>query len=590
MSINKVETAATDRPTANRRPIKRALISVFNKEGLTELATALHNSGVTIVSTGSTATAIKTAGVPVTLVEQVTGSPEILEGRVKTLHPAIHAGLLADTRKDTHLTQLADLDIQPFDLVVGNLYPFSQLVGTGLTNNELVEQVDIGGPAMLRAAAKNHASVAAVLDPEQYDQVIAALNNGGFTRDERRKLAAKVFETTAEYDADVARWLTHLVDSAANSEETEDIGDIVYSDPGDDSFDPADAEFVAVDADSTGTTTNSAAAAGRRATIASELSEDASLARIELRYGENPHQKAALIPDGSGSGLANAQLLQGKPMSFNNYVDADAAWRAAWDQLDPAVAIVKHANPCGIAAASDIADAYHLAFATDPVSAYGSVVAANRTVTGALAEQMAKVFTEVIVAPGYTPEALATLAAKKNLRVLEAEPPGESPQVEERRISGGLLIQDTDRYQAEGDDPANWTQVAGPKVEFGEASSADLLADLAFAWRAVRAAKSNAILLARDGAAIGIGMGQVNRVDSCRLAVGRAAEFCGGAEGSVAASDAFFPFADGLEILLDAGVRAVVEPGGSVRDAEVIAAADAAGVPLFFTGVRHFYH
>lgn len=563
MGQQKVEVSAQDRPLEDKRAVKRALISVFNKAGLPELVTALHDSGVEIVSTGSTAKTIEAAGSPVTLVEQVTGSPEILEGRVKTLHPAIHAGLLADTRKSSHLNQLAQLDITPFDLVIGNLYPFSELVETSLSDDELVEQIDIGGPAMLRAAAKNHASVAAIIDPSQYPAVITALENGGFTYAQRRALAARVFDTTARYDADIARWL-----SAANASGPE-CAVAICSTP------PEAVNYQATDA-----------VGG----LDGALGEDAGLARVELRYGENPHQKAALVPDGTAGGLANAHQLQGKAMSFNNYVDADAAWRAAWDQLDPAVAIVKHANPCGIAAASDIADAYRLAFDTDPVSAYGSVVAANRTVTEQMAQQMSKVFTEVVVAPGYTDGAKQVLSAKTNLRVLQAEPPQDAIGVEERRISGGLLIQDVDRYQAEGDDPANWTQVAGPGVDVNDPSNAQLLADLAFAWRAVRAAKSNAILLARDGAAVGIGMGQVNRVDSCKLAVARATEFCGGAQGAVAASDAFFPFADGLALLIDAGVKAVVQPGGSMRDAEVIAAADKADIPMFFTGVRHFYH
>lgn len=558
MSQDRVEVSAPDLPSANRRPIRRALVSVFDKDGLPELISALVDNQVEIVSTGSTAKAIAALGAPVTQVEQVTGQKEILEGRVKTLHPAIHAGLLADTRKTDHLAQLAELGFAPFDLVVGNLYPFAKLVGSALTDDQLVEQIDIGGPAMLRAAAKNHVSVAAVVDPSQYQTILAALADGGFTNEQRRVLAAKVFDTTAQYDAEIARWLTGAGGSST--------------------FSSAGIDADSTDGDSTALVSDDA------------LLEDAKIARLELRYGENPHQKAALIPDGSTGGLANAQQLQGKAMSFNNYVDADAAWRAAWDQLDPAVAIVKHANPCGIAAASDIADAYRLAFDTDPVSAYGSVVAANRTVTGKMAEQMAKVFTEVVVAPGFTDEALQVLGAKTNLRVLKVEPPSDAHLIEERRISGGLLVQDVDRYQADGDDPANWQQVAGPAVDINGSANKTLVSDLAFAWRAVRAAKSNAILLARDGAAIGIGMGQVNRVDSCKLAVARATEFCGGAVGSVAASDAFFPFADGLAVLIAAGVKAVVQPGGSVRDAEVIAAADQAGVPMFFTGVRHFYH
>jgi phosphoribosylaminoimidazolecarboxamide formyltransferase/IMP cyclohydrolase len=528
-----------------QRPVRRALLSVYDKTGLVELATALHEAGVELVSTGSTAARIAEAGVSVTKVEDLTGFPECLEGRVKTLHPRVHAGILADTRKPDHLAQLAELEIETFELVVVNLYPFAATVASGAAPDAVVEQIDIGGPSMVRAAAKNHPSVAVVVDPARYDDVAAAVRAGGFTFAERKRLAAAAFAHTAQYDVAVASWFAsaYAPDDAARENGMPDF----------------------------------AGATWERADV--------------LRYGENPHQKAALYTrtDG-GSGLAQATQLHGKAMSYNNYVDADAAWRAAHDHDEPAVAIIKHANPCGIAVGADVAEAHAKAHATDPVSAFGGVIAANRVITRAAAEQIAPVFTEVVVAPGFEPEALEVLQAKKNIRLLVVEGAPTAP-VELRPVSGGLLVQEVDRFQAEGDDPASWTLAAGDPAD--EAT----LADLVFAWRAVRAAKSNAILLASGGAAVGIGMGQVNRVDSCRLSVERANTLAEGesgpverARGAVAASDAFFPFADGLQVLLDAGVRAVVQPGGSIRDEEVVEAAKAAGVTMYLTGTRHFAH
>jgi phosphoribosylaminoimidazolecarboxamide formyltransferase/IMP cyclohydrolase len=528
-----------------QRPVKRALLSVYDKTGLVELATALHAAGVELVSTGSTAARIADAGVPVTKVEDLTGFPECLEGRVKTLHPRVHAGILADTRKPEHLAQLAELEIEAFELVVVNLYPFAATVASGAAPDAVVEQIDIGGPSMVRAAAKNHPSVAVVVDPARYDDVAAAVRAGGFTFAQRKRLAAAAFAHTAQYDVAVASWFAsaYAPDDAARESSMPDF----------------------------------AGATWERADV--------------LRYGENPHQKAALYTRTDGaSGLAQATQLHGKAMSYNNYVDADAAWRAAHDHDEPAVAIIKHANPCGIAVGTDVAEAHAKAHATDPVSAFGGVIAANRVITKAAAEQIAPVFTEVVVAPGFEPEALEVLQAKKNIRLLVVEG-AATAAVELRPVSGGLLVQEVDRFQAEGDDPASWTLAAG------EAADEATLADLAFAWRAVRAAKSNAILLASGGAAVGIGMGQVNRVDSCRLSVERANTLAEGesgpverARGAVAASDAFFPFADGLQVLLDAGVRAVVQPGGSIRDEEVVEAAKAAGVTMYLTGTRHFAH
>ncbi|MFJ8580157.1 bifunctional phosphoribosylaminoimidazolecarboxamide formyltransferase/IMP cyclohydrolase [Micromonospora sp. NPDC093277] len=516
-----------------RRPIRRALVSVYDKTGLVELARALHEAGVEIVSTGSTAATISGAGVPVTPVEQVTGFPEILDGRVKTLHPKIHGGLLADLRKDAHAAQLAEHGIAGIDLLVSNLYPFQATVASGASQDECVEQIDIGGPAMVRAAAKNHASVAVVTDPAAYPALLTALAEGGFTLAQRRALAARAFADIAEYDVAVAEWFAAGLAPAADGWP----------------------EFAGL--------------ALRRQAV--------------LRYGENPHQAAALYADpASPAGLAQGEQLHGKEMSYNNYVDADAAWRAANDfPGEPAVAIIKHANPCGIAVGADVAEAHRRAHDCDPVSAYGGVIAVNRPVSVELARQVVEIFTEVLVAPGFEPGAVEILQGKKNLRLLHAPEFAPLP-AEWRQVTGGVLVQLRDRVDAEGDDPANWRLAAG------EAADEATLRDLAFAWRAVRAVKSNAILLARDGATVGVGMGQVNRVDSARLAVSRAG--ADRASGSVCASDAFFPFADGPRILIEAGVRAIVQPGGSIRDDETIAACKEAGVTMYLTGTRHFFH
>jgi len=547
--------------TATRIPIRRALISVYDKTGLEELASGLHTAGVEIVSTGSTAARIAAAGVPVTPVEELTGFPECLDGRVKTLHPRVHAGLLADLGNSQHVAQLAGLRIEPFQLLVSNLYPFEATVASGASPEQCVEQIDIGGPAMVRAAAKNHASVAVVIEPSRYADVLAALAEGGFTLDQRRALAAEAFAHTAAYDIAVASWFA----SAYAPDET-----------------AAESGWPRV-----------AAALWQRADV--------------LRYGENPHQRAALYSrPGAPDGIAGAELLHGKAMSYNNYVDADAARRAAYDFAEPCVAIIKHSNPCGIAVGADLAEAHEKAHACDPVSAFGGVIAANGPVTPALARQIRDVFTEVVIAPGFDAEALDILSASKNVRLLRCSAGGGAPPptpppggthpprpplggtfgppgglLEWRQISGGMLMQSADRVDQPGDDPANW------QLKAGEPVSPEVLADLAFAWKACRSVKSNAILLAAGGASVGVGMGQVNRVDSARLAVQRAGDR---AAGSVAASDAYFPFPDGFEILARAGVRAVAEPGGSIRDHLVVAAAEAAGIPLYFTGVRHFYH
>ncbi|MFE3072127.1 bifunctional phosphoribosylaminoimidazolecarboxamide formyltransferase/IMP cyclohydrolase [Streptomyces sp. NPDC059247] len=515
------------------KPIRRALVSVYDKTGLEELARGLHEAGVELVSTGSTAGRIAAAGVPVTKVEELTGFPECLDGRVKTLHPKVHAGILADLRLESHRAQLAELGVEPFDLVVVNLYPFTETVRSGATEDECVEQIDIGGPSMVRAAAKNHPSVAIVTSPERYADVLAAVGAGGFDLVARKRLAAEAFQHTAAYDTAVASWFTNV---------------------------------YAPEADANGLPEFIGETLERKST---------------LRYGENPHQAAALYVDGQPGGLANAEQLHGKEMSFNNYVDTEAARRAAFDHDEPCVAIIKHANPCGIAVGADVAEAHRKAHACDPLSAFGGVIAVNREVSVAMAEQVAEIFTEVIAAPAYEDGAVEVLARKKNIRVLRVEGTPAQPG-DVKFLSGGAVVQHTDVFQAEGDDPAHWT------LATGEALSAEELAELDFAWKACRAVKSNAILLAKDGASVGVGMGQVNRVDSAKLAVERAGEER--ARGSYAASDAFFPFPDGLEILTQAGVKAVVQPGGSVRDEQVVEAARKAGVTMYFTGTRHFFH
>ena len=576
----------------DRVPVRRALVSVYDKTGLVPLAQALADAGVEIVSTGSTAATIAAAGLAVTPVEEVTGFPECLEGRVKTLHPAVHAGILADRRKPDHLDQLATLGVTPIDLVVVNLYPFTDTVASGAPFDACVEQIDIGGPTMVRAAAKNHPAVAVVTSPDHYDDVTAAVREGGFTLAARRRLAAEAFAHTAAYDAAVSTWLAAQVeaDGAANTADAAD-----RTDSGEPAALPA---YVGV-----------------------------GYERLAgLRYGENPHQRAAVYRTaGASGGVAGARQLHGKAMSYNNYTDTDAAVRAAYDHGQAVtVAVVKHANPCGIAvsAAGDVAEAHRKAHACDPVSAYGGVIATNATVTAEMARQIKPIFTEVVAAPAFDEEAVEILSTKKNLRLLVVEAP-QREGYEIKQVSGGAVIQERDVLSADGDDPATWTLAAGPVADDA------LLAELAFAWRSVRAVRSNAVLLAHDGATVGVGMGQVNRVDSCKLAVERANTLgarstgdaavngtqkekgaVGGADasevlgdssgdsaaaperarGAVAASDAFFPFADGLQVLIDAGVRAVVQPGGSIRDQEVIDAAQAAGVTMYLTGTRHFAH
>jgi phosphoribosylaminoimidazolecarboxamide formyltransferase / IMP cyclohydrolase len=515
---------------SGRLPVRRALVSVFDKQGLDRLAAALGAAGVEVVSTGATAAALEGHGLPVTRVESLTGFPEMLGGRVKTLHPRVHAGLLADRGDPEHLAELEAAGIAPFDLVVVNLYPFEETVAAGVDEALAVERIDVGGPAMVRAAAKNHASVAVVCDPGDYPLVEAAMAAGGTTLAERRALAAKAFARTAAYDAAVAAWVAALA---------------------------APGRFPAV------------LALGGRLLQA-------------LRYGENPHQAAAFYavdgPEGPW-GLGSAVQVAGKELSYNNLLDADAALGLVAEHPErPFAAIVKHTNPCGAAFGATLAEAYAGALDGDPVSAFGGVVGLSRPLDAATAASIAGVFTEVVVAPGFEPEALAALAGKPSLRLLQVDPARPSRRLGVRSVAGGLLVQEPD---AVVDDPAGWTLAAGDPPAPG------LLADLVLAWSVARHVKSNAIVLASGGRVVGVGAGQQSRVDAVRLAVAKAG---GRAAGAAAGSDAFFPFADGVEELGAAGVVAVAQPGGSVRDAEVTAAAAAAGVVMFHTGRRHFRH
>ncbi|MFN8035085.1 MAG: bifunctional phosphoribosylaminoimidazolecarboxamide formyltransferase/IMP cyclohydrolase [Acidimicrobiia bacterium] len=504
--------------TADRVAVRRALLSVFDKTGIVEFARSLHELGIELVSSGGTAKAVADAGIPVTPVEQVTGAPEMLDHRVVTLHPAIHAGILADLGKESHRADLEREGIAAFELVVVNLYPFASQPG--------IETIDVGGPTMVRAAAKNHAWVTIVTDAAQYATVLDELraNDGSVSFETRRAFALDAFAHTAAFDAAIVRWM----------QEGEPLP--------------------------------------RHLVLPLERAQS-------LRYGENPHQQGARYREAGRRGWWDDAVQHGgKELSYLNLFDTEAAWRLAHDLGDqPAVAIIKHANPCGAAVADDIATAYRLAHECDPTSAFGGIVAINRPVPAALAEQLAPVFTEVVVAPGYESAALEVLLAKKNLRVLEAPPPG--PQLlDVRSIDGGLLVQEPDSVHVERD---AW------KVVTEAAPTDEQWRDLELAWRVCAYVKSNAIVIAANGQALGAGGGQTSRVDAAEIAVRKAA---GRAVGGAAASDAFFPFRDGLDAVAKAGVKAVVQPGGSVRDDEVIGAADEQGIAMVFTGRRHFRH
>ncbi len=519
-------------------PIRRALISVSDKAGLVPLAQALAAAGVEILSTGGSARALREAGVPVKEVSDHTGFPEILDGRVKTLVPQIHGGILGRRDLETHRTQMAEHDIAPIDLVAVNLYPFEATVARGAADDDCVENIDIGGPALIRAAAKNHDFVTVLTDPLQYDAVLEDLKTqGGTGLALRRRLAGEAYARTAAYDAAIAEWFAGK------------RGDLLP----------------------------------QRLTIAGSL-------RQVLRYGENPHQTAGFYVNGNRPGVATARQVQGKELSYNNLNDTDAAFECVAEFDAPTVVIVKHANPCGVATADSLAGAWEAALRCDPVSAFGGIVAVNRVLDAAAAEKIAAIFTEVIVAPDADEAAMAILARKKNLRLLltGGMPDPAAPGLTYRSLAGGFLAQSRDSGRIGAGDVKVVTKRAPTPAE---------LADLIFAFKVCKHVKSNAIIYAKAGAAVGIGAGQMSRVDSARIAAWKSEEAAKAAgltgrltEGSVVASDAFFPFADGLEAAVAAGATAVIQPGGSIRDNEVIAAADAAGVAMVFTGMRHFRH
>lgn len=507
-------------------PVDRALISVSDKTGLVDFAERLSAAGVEIVSSGGTARHLSDARIPVTSVADVTAAPEMLGGRVKTLHPNIHGGILADLGDDQHLGDLEARGIDPFQLVVVNLYPFEETVAGEASDAEAIEQIDIGGPTMIRAAAKNHRWVGVVVSPDRYDEVAEAVETGGLSAELRRALADAAFATTAAYDAAIASWFE---------------GDQGFGD------------------------------------VSSVLDHTA-----RLRYGENPHQFAALYAEREGEGWwLRADQLQGKAMSFNNYADTEAAWRLVADLARPGAVVIKHANPCGAAEADTAADAFLAAWECDPLSSFGGVIALNAELDAATASRIAEYFVEVVIAPSVTQDAAEILAKRKNLRVLEA-PFAGTRDLDVRRIDGGYLVQERDRVQLGGDGfPDGWT-VAGERPP-----TSDEIVDLRFAWTVVAHTKSNAIVVAKDRAAVGVGAGDQSRIGAAERALSRAGDR---SHGAVAASDGFFPFPDGVELLTTAGVTAVVEPGGSIRDDEVIAAANARQMAIVFTGRRHFLH
>ncbi|MFZ5750714.1 MAG: bifunctional phosphoribosylaminoimidazolecarboxamide formyltransferase/IMP cyclohydrolase [Pseudomonadota bacterium] len=534
--------AAPANNAADLQPLRRALVSVSDKTGLLDLAQALAARGVELLSTGGTAGMLRDAGLAVRDVADLTGFPEMMDGRVKTLHPKVHGGLLALRDNADHAAAMAAHGIAPIDLLIVNLYPFEETVASGADEATTVENIDIGGPAMIRAAAKNHAYVSVLTDPADYDALIAELDGqGGRTRlSFRRQLAQRAFARTAAYDAAVSTWMAAAIGETA----------------------PRHRAF-----------------AGRLAQT--------------LRYGENPHQRAAFYTDGSGRpGVATARQWQGKELSYNNINDTDAAFElvAEFGTDAPACAIIKHANPCGVARGATLLDAYRRAYDCDRTSAFGGIVALNRPLDAATAEEIAQIFTEVVIAPEADAAARAVFAAKKNLRLLTtgALPDPRAPGLAFRQVAGGFLVQDRDNGHVGRADLTVVTKRAPTEAE---------LDDLLFAWTVAKHVKSNAIVYAKDGATVGVGAGQMSRVDSTRIAARKAEDMAEAlglpqspAKGSVVASDAFFPFPDGLLAAAEAGATAVIQPGGSMRDAEVIAAADAAGLAMVFTGMRHFRH
>ena len=540
----------TDNNEPGLRKIRRALISVSDKTGIVEFARKLQAFNVELISTGGTAKALRDAGIEVRDVSELTGFPEMMDGRVKTLHPKIHGGLLGVRDNPEHQAAMQDHGIEPIDMVVINLYPFEQTIAReGVTLEEAVEQIDIGGPAMIRSAAKNFRDILVLVSSRDYPDVLSQLrqNNGATDLPLRRRLALRAFWRTATYDGEIFKFLASAGTQAGS--------DSLHGKPNSSvRIEPADQTELR----------------GEFALILRQASE--------LRYGENPHQEAALYHLGAWDGIAHAELLSGKEMSFNNYVDADAAWQLVCDFDELACAIIKHTNPAGVALGANTEQAYRRALATDPTSAFGGIVAFNRTVDETSARAVVEIFTEVIVAPDYEPDALETLKTKKNLRVLRVPEPGSQSGLEYKQISGGMLAQTRDVHKLKREDL---------KVVTKREPTEDEIRDLLFAWTVCKHTKSNAIVYARDSQTVGVGAGQMSRVDSVKLGAMRAQL---PVKGSVLASDAFFPFRDGLDEAAKHGITAVIQPGGSMRDAEVIATCDEHDIAMVFTGIRHFKH
>ena len=545
------------------RKIRRALISVSEKDGIGEFARALAALGAEIISTGGTASYLREHGITVTDVADVTGFPEMMDGRVKTLHPKIHGALLGLRDDPAHVNSMTEYSIVPIDLVIVNLYPFESTVAKdGVSLEEAVENIDIGGPAMIRSASKNWRDVAVVTDPRSYTELTEELNanDGSLSLETRQRLATLAFTRTSAYDLAISSYLAKQLsnDDLERLEPLNPLGGLVFIQSDDDEEDP----------------------------VETSAPDDMPEFRIieltkvsDLRYGENPHQKAALYR-GSGGGITDSEQLHGKEMSFNNYVDAEAAWNLVNDISDRAVAIIKHTNPSGVGTGSSNEEAYRRALATDPVSAFGGIVAFNQRVDAVVAASVNEVFTEVVIAPGFDDEALEIFRSKKNLRVIRALPNSVSG-LEYKQISGGMLVQDYDSVRLSASDL---------KIVTDAIPSEEQIASMLFAWTVCKHVKSNAIVLAVSGQTIGVGAGQMNRVDSIRIAATRAERFGLPIKGSVLASDAFFPFRDNVDEAASLGVAAIIQPGGSIKDDESINAANEHGIAMAFTGIRHFKH
>ena len=560
----------TDDQNLGLRKIQRALISVSDKTGIVDFARQLKEFGVEIISTGGTARALREAGIEVRDVADVTGFPEMMDGRVKTLHPKIHGGLLGIRGNSEHEAAMVNHGIEPIDLVVVNLYPFEETIEReGVTRDEVIEQIDIGGPAMIRSAAKNFKDVAVVISPYFYAEIIEELaaNQGALAISTRTRLSMQAFGSTTGYDRVIFAYLASMVLEPA-------AGSVPGAAESGDSPQPASDHFSIQSFDKLLGVELKLETEGSFPDNISLLSEK----KDDLRYGENPHQRAALYKTGEDGGVANVEQLGGKEMSFNNYVDADAAWQLVCDFEELACAIIKHTNPAGVGLGNTAEEAYRKALATDPVSAFGGIVAFNRSVDTAAARSMTEIFTEVIVAPDYEPSALEVLQAKKNLRVLRAGKCSRGSGLEYRQIGGGMLMQTRDTHQLSRDDL---------KIVSQRQPTEEEIVALLFAWTVCKHTKSNAIVYAREGQTVGVGAGQMSRVDSVKLGAMRAQL---PVKGSVLASDAFFPFRDGIDEAAKHGITAVIQPGGSMRDAEVVAAADEHGLAMVFTGIRHFKH